>query len=157
MQVLAPWAMVRGDTKPKYAGFDFCPGSVWRSSFSHDEADSDTGIRFFRSSYTDKGLDSLGLDSLRNGTLDPDNESKCDFGPPSNSSNLRFWSRFEVSMWTKIAFSKQLHHVRLNSFWNTFLDRNLDPALYLYAWVYSHASLPRTVIGKWQNSKICQP
>ena len=42
--------------------------------------------------------------------------SKYEFGPLFNSSNLQFWIRFEIKTWTKIAFSKQAHHVIMNSF-----------------------------------------
>ena len=35
------------------------------------------------------------------------------FGPLFNSKNLRFWSRFETKIWTKITFSNR--HVRMNS------------------------------------------
>ena len=41
---------------------------------------------------------------------------KFDFRPFNNNSNLRFWFRFKLRFWAKIAFSKQVHHVKMNSF-----------------------------------------
>ena len=56
------------------------------------------------------------LNSHLNGIFDPDHVSKCDFGSLFKSSNLLFWSKFEIKIWTKFTFSKQVHHVRMNSF-----------------------------------------
>ena len=44
-----------------------------------------------------------------------DHVSKCSFDPLSKGSNVQFWSRFEVIIWTKIAFSNQIRHVNLTS------------------------------------------
>ena len=52
--------------------------------------------------------------------------SKCDFGPLFNDSNLRFKSRFEIKIWPKIAFSKWVHQVRMNSFKHYPGVQNLD-------------------------------
>ena len=65
-----------------------------------------------------------------------DHVSKCDFDTLFNSSNLRFWSRFEIKIWTQIAFSKQIHHVRVNSFKHfsgpkSIPPRNMFPIDYL--------------------------
>ena len=45
-----------------------------------------------------------------------DHVSKSNFSQLLQNSTLRFWSKFDVRYWTKIAFSKRVYHVRINSF-----------------------------------------
>ena len=44
-----------------------------------------------------------------------DHVSICSFGPLLSSFNAHFWPRFEIRLWTKIASSKQIQEVKLNS------------------------------------------
>ena len=53
--------------------------------------------------------------SLRKCRFSPDHVSSCNFDPLSNCLSVQFWSRFDLKLWTKIASTKQILHVIINS------------------------------------------